>query len=128
MDWKTLVSKQNAKTYVLPPGWQKRDDVAEELGCAPERVNENLRLCIANRTAEKKDFIVWDAQLGQKVRVTAYRMVSGEAQANASSAWTDEQMKTAKKMLKAGATLRQVGDKIGRSRDAVKAWVKRGAA
>ena len=72
-NWKSLVESQNAKTFVLPEGWDSREKIAEQLGCSPERVREHLAPAIRARTVEMKQFIVWDNDTKAKVKMTAYR-------------------------------------------------------
>ena len=75
MNWKNYVEKQNEKIYVLPPEWDSREEVARQLGCAPDRVNENLKPGIQAREIESKMFPVWDKHLKRKVNVIAYRFI-----------------------------------------------------
>ena len=75
MNWKALVESNNAKTFVLPEGWDSRETVALQLGCAPAKVSEHLAPAIQARTVEMKLFTVWDRQLKMKLRVTAYRAI-----------------------------------------------------
>lgn len=127
MNWKRLVEKQNAATYVLPPGWDSRDAVAESLECAPERVADFMRPCLTAHTVEKRDFIVWDDQLKQKVRITAYRQIAqrdGEAPST-SGAWDDETAKKAKSLHAAGKSYAEIGKALGRSKDSVRNYLRR---
>lgn len=73
--WKSLVESQNAKTYVLPVGWESRTRVAEDLECSEERVRILLAPAIKNGTVETDSFVVWDAATKRLNRVTAYRKV-----------------------------------------------------
>ena len=73
MNWKLLVEAQNKKTYVLPAGWDSRDDVAEQLECSAENVRVLLGPAIRNKTVEVQVFPVWDDITKKVVRVTAYR-------------------------------------------------------
>ena len=79
--WKTIVEKKNAEIYRLPPGWECRDDVADQLECSPERVSEVLRPAIKAGDVEKKIFPVWDKGNKRVVQVTAYREVKKAARA-----------------------------------------------
>lgn len=131
MNWKTYVATQNAKTFVLPPGWDSRETIAEQLECAPERVREHLQPGIAAREIEVKQFPVWDSGLGRKVTVTAYRKTSLAspqttipAQPRASTGWTDAQTQEAHKLRAQGKGWREIGQSLGRSPDAVRKWLK----
>lgn len=126
MNWKNLVERQNAKTYVLPEGWDSRDTVATQLDCAPEKVHEHLKPCLAAHTVEKRDFVVWDTQLGQKVRITAYRQLKeGEPAARTSNhdggaPWTKDEEAKMHAMKKAGASWNQIGKALGRTGNSVR--------
>ena len=76
-NWKKLVQKAAAETFRLPPGWDTREKVAEQLDCAVERVAERMRPLLTCKPplAEAKAFDVWDAGLERKVRVMAYREI-----------------------------------------------------
>jgi hypothetical protein len=74
-NWKTYVEKTNAKTYVLPDGWDSRDAVAEQIGCAPDKVDDHLRPGLRAGEIEKQQFPVWDGRLERKVLTVAYRKV-----------------------------------------------------
>lgn len=75
-NWKTLVEKKNAQTYVLPDGWDSRATVAEQLECSEDKVDHNLRPALKSGEVEKQQFVVWDKDLGRKVMVIAYRDTS----------------------------------------------------
>lgn len=75
MNWKSIVEKKNAEIYKLPQGWDAREQVAEDLECAPERVAEILRPALKSGDVEQKIFPVWDKLNKRIVRVTAYRQV-----------------------------------------------------
>ena len=71
--WKSFVENTQAKTFVLPEGWDSRDEVAEQLGCGPDNVRKLMAPAIKAGTVETKQFPVWD-KITKKVRaVTAYR-------------------------------------------------------
>lgn len=73
MNWKQLVDAQNRKTYVLPPGWDSREKVAEQLECSVENVRVLLGPALRSKTVETQQFPVWDDISKKVVRVTAYR-------------------------------------------------------
>jgi hypothetical protein len=73
-NWKNVVTKINRKQYAWPPGWETREEVAEQLECSPERVSEILAPGIRNGDVEKGSFAVWDDHLHRKVMITGYRM------------------------------------------------------
>lgn len=73
MNWKTYVEKKNATTFVLPAGWDSREDVAEQLECSPDKVDDHLRPSLKSGDVEKSIFPIWDKVLKRLVRVVAYR-------------------------------------------------------
>lgn len=75
-NWKSYVEKTNAKTYVLPDGWDSREKVAQQLGCSEDKVDDHLRPGLRAGEIEKQQFPVWDLRLERKVLTTAYRHVS----------------------------------------------------
>jgi hypothetical protein len=81
-NWKTFVNKDSAKRFVLPPGWDSREVIADQLECSPDRVREVLAPAIRSGEVEVKQFPVWDAKLGRKVMVTAFRTVTAPVKAS----------------------------------------------
>jgi hypothetical protein len=75
MNWKSFVEADNARTYVLPPGWDSREKIAEQLGCADDSVRRCLAPAIKAGTVECDVFPVWDSVTKRLTRVTAYRKV-----------------------------------------------------
>lgn len=73
MNWKQLVEAQNRRTYVLPPGWDSRDKIAEQLECSVDNVRVLLGPAIRAKAVEVSVFPVWDEVTKKVVRVTAYR-------------------------------------------------------
>ena len=73
MNWKQLVEAQNRRTYVLPPGWDSRDRIAEQLECSVDNVRVLLGPAIRAKSVEVAVFPVWDEVTKKVVRVTAYR-------------------------------------------------------
>jgi hypothetical protein len=76
VNWKQLVEAQNRRTYVLPPGWDSRDKIAEQLECNPDNVRVLLGPAIRAKTVEVNTFPLWDDITKKVVRVTAYRRVT----------------------------------------------------
>jgi hypothetical protein len=73
MNWKTLVEAQNAKSYVLPAGWDSREKIAEQLECSTDRVRVFLAPAIKSGVIETGVYPVWDNVTKRVIRVTAYR-------------------------------------------------------
>jgi DNA-binding CsgD family transcriptional regulator len=105
-NWKSLVEKTNAKTYVLPDGWDSRESIADQLGCSPEKVNDHLRPGLNAGEIEKQQFPVWSSALNRKVMVWAYRRVQAKETQAPSSKPTLKQITALKK---AGKTWNEIG-------------------
>jgi hypothetical protein len=73
MNWKTFVEVQNEKAYILPEGWDSKERIAEQLGCADDSVRRCLAPAIKAGTIESGVFPVWDSVTKRIMRVTAYR-------------------------------------------------------
>jgi hypothetical protein len=119
-NWKTLVEKENSKTFVLPEGWDSRDTVAEQLECSPEKVNDHLRPAIKAGKVETSVFPVWDSTLKRVIRVTAYRDTSKVA---ASATAID--LAAVRKLRAEGKTWTEIGAAVGRGAEAVRTAVRR---
>ena len=74
-NWKRLVEKTQASTFVLPAGWTSRDDMAEQLECSTDRVRVLMAPALKTQVVETKVFPVWDSVTKKVLRVTAYREV-----------------------------------------------------
>ena len=73
MNWKSLVETQNAKSYVLPEGWDSREKIAEQLECSPDRVRILLAPGLKSGAIETAVFPVWCDVTKRVVRTSAYR-------------------------------------------------------
>ena len=72
-NWKKLNEKIQSEAHAFPKGWSTKEEVAEELECAPERVNTILAPGIRSGEVERQEFTVWDSELRRLIRVTGYR-------------------------------------------------------
>lgn len=79
MNWKTHVEKISARNYVLPPGWDSREKVADQLECSPDRVRITLAPAVKAGEIEVGVFPVWDPVTKRVVRTTAYRLKPAKA-------------------------------------------------
>lgn len=118
MNWKKLVETKNAKTFVLPEGWDSRDAIAEQLECSPEKVRDHLRAAINSKEVLEQRFNVWDASLKRPVMVTAYK----EAKPASAVAFN---LELAQRMKKDGQTWAEVGLHFGLSEHAIRAKLRR---
>lgn len=80
-NWKQIVSTNNAKTFVLPEGWDSRETVAATLECSTDRVRILLAPAIKAGEVEVKIFPVWDKITRRNVQTTAYRRRGGKPKA-----------------------------------------------
>lgn len=120
MNWKSYVEKKNAKTFVLPPGWDSRDDIAEQLECSPEKVKDHLRPSLKSGEVEEGVFPVWDSALGRLVRVIAYREKSkGDGEAQPVTA------KDVIEMRSGGLSWPEIGAKLGITAEAARSKYNR---
>ncbi len=110
MNWKSYVEKKNAKTFVLPPGWDSRDAIAEQLECSPEKVDDHLRPSLRSGEVVKDIFNVWDASLKRLVRVIAYRE-SGKAKESPAAPVADA--KTIIELRSGGLGWNEIADQLG---------------
>lgn len=74
-NWAKTISKINKDRYQIPEGWDTKEQVAESLQCAPDRVNDLLKPGVALGEIDKQDFPVWDGNRRMTTRVTCYRVV-----------------------------------------------------
>lgn len=118
MNWKKLVENKNAKTYVLPEGWDSRDTIAEQLECSPEKVRDHLRPALKSGEVLEQQFKVWNSDLGRCVMVTAYKEAKN---ANA----PEFSLEKAKALKKAGKSWNQIGAELGVSGDSIRAKLRR---
>lgn len=69
-NWKSFVETTQAKSYVLPQGWDTRETIAEQLGCSSDNVRKLLAPAIKSGAVEFKQLPIWDKVL-KKVRSVA---------------------------------------------------------
>lgn len=119
MNWKNYVEKKNAKTFVLPAGWDSREVVAEQLECSPEKVDDHLRPALKSREVTKQQFKIWDAGLKRLVYVTAYQ------EASKSQGETEFDLEKVKALKASGKSYAEIGADVGLSGDAVRAKLRR---
>lgn len=125
MNWKSYVEKKNAKTYVLPPGWDSRDHIAEQLECSPEKVDDHLRPSLRSGEVVKEIFSVWDPALKRLARVIAYRETKGQAPAAATPL---ANAKTIIELRSGGLGWNEIGAKLGISADSARMKHRRAVA
>lgn len=117
-NWKTLVEKQNAETFVLPEGWDSRENIADQLECSPDKVDDNLRPGLKSGRIIKQPFKVWNTTLKRNVLVIAYHDTEQDG-AN------DTDVARMKSLKSEGKSYAEIGKAVGRSGGAVRGILRR---
>lgn len=118
-NWKSLAEKENAKTYVLPSGWDSRDTVAAQLDCSPEKVDDYLRPALKSGKVIKQQHRVWDNVQKRCVMVIAYHDSSKDVPSG------DDLTSKMAALKKAGNTYAGIGAIVGCSGDKVRGLLRR---
>jgi DNA-binding CsgD family transcriptional regulator len=118
MNWKNYVEKKNAKTFVIPPGWDSRDEIANQLECSPERVDDHLRPALKSGEVTKQVFRVWDEVLKKIVNIVAYQQA-------AKAVPVAPDIAAMLKLKASGKTNAEIGAAIGKSVGAVRGLLRR---
>ena len=74
-NWTKTVNTINKNRFVIPDGWDTKEQVAESLECAPDRVSDLLKPGIQAGEIEQSTFPVWNEARRMSVRVTCYRVL-----------------------------------------------------
>jgi hypothetical protein len=77
-NWKKTIDQINAERFVVPPGWDTKDQVALSLECTPDKVNDMLKPGIASGDIERKEFSVWNSARRLTEKIVCYRLVTLE--------------------------------------------------
>lgn len=118
-NWKSVAEKENAKTYVLPEGWDSRETVAEQLECSPEKVDDHLRPALRSGKVIKQQYRVWDAGTKRITMVVAYHDTSKDRK-------PEGDLKAQVEALRAqGKTWPEIGKALGGSAEKFRAMVRR---
>lgn len=115
MDWKKLVEKKNAETFVLPEGWDSREVVAEQLECSPDKVDDHLRPALKSGEVMKNTFKVWDDRLKRNVMTVAYSKAPE----------SEFDLARAQALKAEGKSYAEIGAAMGMSGDAVRGKLRR---
>lgn len=84
-NWLKTVSTINQQRYIVPEGWDTRDQVAESLQCDPSKVADLLKPGIEAGEIERQQFSVWDANRRMAVPTVCYRIKSEKSPAKFST-------------------------------------------
>lgn len=122
-NWKSVVEKINAETFILPDGWDSRDSIAEELECSPEKVDDHLRPGLKSGRFIKQQHKVWDKNLKRNIMVIAYHdTAQDEDNTPESIGVTIAELKA---LQAEGKSYADIGASVGMTRDAVRARLRR---
>ena len=72
-NWLKLTNKINAERFQIPDGWETREQVAESLQCAPDKVADLLKAGIQAGDIERAQFPVWCESRRMAIPTTCYR-------------------------------------------------------
>jgi len=78
-NWIKTVNEINHRRFTIPPGWETRDQVAESLQCAPDKVADILKPGIQAGDIDKQEFSVWDEKRRMAVKVPCYRIADSKS-------------------------------------------------
>lgn len=123
MNWKSFTEKAQAKTYVLPSGWDSRAKVAEDLGCSEDAVARIMSPMVKAGTVEMQVFPVFDLITKRIVRTPAY--CAKQATASAPVAKVPVDLALLKKLKAAGKSYAEIGLAVGKSDHSVRALLRR---
>lgn len=118
-NWKKEVSKINAEAFVLPDGWTSREDVAAQLECSEDRVDDNLRAGLKSGRFIKQTHKVWNETLGRCVPVIAYHDAAEDAKP------TGVDVARLRALKAEGKSYAEIGALFGLSGEAVRRRIKR---
>lgn len=88
-NWLKKVNDINKKRFVIPEGWETRDQVAESLQCDPSKVSDLLKPGVESGEIERQMFPVWDAGRRMAVSTVCYRLAGATAKAPQKAATSD---------------------------------------
>lgn len=84
-DWKKILADQFKRKHSKDPnrqwatyskqGWERAEQIAEELDCSVNQVGSLLRDSIADSRIERSEFLIWNKGTEQLDKVVAYRKV-----------------------------------------------------
>lgn len=120
-NWKREVSKINSETFVLPEGWTSREDVAKDLDCSEDKVDDNLRAGLKSGRFIKQSHKVWNDALGRCVMVIAYHDTALDLKPVA----VEVEIEKLKALKAEGKSYAEIGLQFGLSGGAVKGRLQR---
>jgi len=73
-NWLKAINDINKSRYIIPEGWDTKEQVAEKMQCSPDRVADLLKPGIQSGDFERQEFSVWSEARRLTERVTCYRI------------------------------------------------------
>jgi len=107
MNFAAAVSKLHRKEFSwekVAPGYATREQVAAQLGCAPENVRSKLAVGLRLGHFEAKTFKIWDTATERFIFKEGYRILNGSASAPAPGASKPSPAVGAKVISRSGQT------------------------
>lgn len=120
-NWKKEVSKINSEVFVLPDGWTSREDVAKELDCSEDKVDDNLRAGLKSGRFIKQSHKVWNEALARCILVIAYHDTSEDSK----PAPVEVEISKLRALKAEGKSYAEIGMQFGLSGSAVKGRLQR---
>jgi len=78
-NWLKAVNDLNKSKFSIPEGWDTKEQVAEKLQCAPDRVADLLRVGLQTGDFEKHEFNVWDDARRLATKVMCFRIADKDS-------------------------------------------------
>jgi len=82
-NWIKTVNDINHKRFTIPLGWETKEQVANSLQCAPDKVIDILKPGIQSGDIEKRDFPLWDEKRRMSIKVSCFRLTDHDASTTA---------------------------------------------
>ena len=76
-NWLRITNRINAERFQVPDGWETREQVAESLQCAVDKVADILKAGIQAGDIERATFPVWSDSRRMAIPTTCYREARG---------------------------------------------------
>ena len=78
-NWLKITNRINQDRYKIPDGWETKEQVAESLQCAPDKVPDLLKAGIQAGDIERAQFPIWVESRRMAVPTTCYREAQKDA-------------------------------------------------
>ena len=88
-NWLRTVNDINQKRFVIPEGWETREQVAESLQCDPSKVGDLMKPGVEAGEIERALFPLWDTARRMAVSTPCYRLAGAKRQTKPNPARSD---------------------------------------